>query len=289
MDDEAPPRRAASEPPADVDCTAIEVQLLLEAIHVRYGYDLRGYTHASLRRRVLAALAKSGLPHLGELQHRILIEPRFFSSVLHDLTVQVSELFRDPDFYLAFRERVLPVLRTYPLLRIWHAGCATGEEAYATAIMLTEAGLYDRAQIYATDLSAVAIAQAKDGVFPAERLATFTSNYERAGGREDFERYYTLAYDRFALSESLRRNILFFEHNLVADHVFGEMHVVFCRNVLIYFGQELRARVLAKLAQALVHGGFLCLGSSEQISRNDQHLGLRALDAQERIYRHAPA
>lgn len=271
----------------EADGSALEVRLLLEAIHARYGYDLRGYTPASMHRRVLAALAKSGLPHLGELQHRVVTDAAFFASVLHELTVQVSELFRDPAFYCAFRAHVLPVLRTYPLLRIWHAGCATGEEAYATAIMLSEAGLYERAQIYATDLSARAIEQAKDGVYPAERLPLFASNYAQAGGEGELARYFTVAYERATLIEPLRRNILFFQHNLVSDHVFGEMHVVFCRNVMIYFASELRARVLDKLQAALVHGGFLCLGSSERIAGASRHLPLRELDPQLRIYRHA--
>ena len=270
----------------DADGTGLEVRLLLEAIHARYGYDLRGYTQASMQRRVLAALAKSGLPHLGELQHRIVTDAAFFAGVLHDLTVQVSELFRDPSFYVAFRQHVLPMLRTYPLVRIWHAGCATGEEAYASAIMLSEAGLYERAQIYATDLSARAVEQAKDGVYPAERLPLFSSNYAQAGGRAELARYFTVAYDRATLIEPLRRNILFFQHNLVSDHVFGEMHVVFCRNVLIYFGRELRERVLDKLHAALVHGGFLCLGHSERIT-GERRLQLKELDAQEHIYRHA--
>lgn len=273
----------------DDDGVALEVQLLLDAIAARYGYDLRGYTPTSMRRRVLAALAKSGLPHLGELQHRIVTDPAFFALVLHDLTVQVSEMFRDPDFYRAFREQVVPVLRTYPLLKIWHAGCAAGEEAYASAIVLHEAGLYERAQIYATDLSARAIERAKDGVYSSERLPAFAANYERSGGSAHFAQYCTEAYDHFVLAESLRRNILFFQHNLVSDHVFGEMHVVFCRNVLIYFGRELRGHVLSNLRAALVPGGFLCLGGSEQIARSEQHLGLIPLDAQERIYRHAPS
>ena len=272
----------------EADGSALEVRLLLEAIHARYGYDLRGYTPASMHRRVLAALAKSGLPHLGELQHRIVTDAGFFATLLHDLTVQVSELFRDPGFYRAFREKVLPVLRTYPLLRIWHAGCATGEEPYASAIMLSEAGLYDRAQIYATDLSARAIEQAKEGVYPAERLALFAANYARAGGSAQLEQYFTSAYEGIALAEPLRRNILFFQHNLVSDHVFGEMHVVFCRNVLIYFGRELRARVLDKLLAALVPGGFLCLGNAEQVGADAARRALGEIDPLERIYRHAP-
>jgi chemotaxis protein methyltransferase CheR len=287
-DPDADHRRAAGDAGADADASALEVRLLLDAIHARYGYDLRGYSAASMQRRVFAALAKYALPHLGELQHRIVTDAEFFASVLHDLTVQVSELFRDPSFYVAFRAHVLPILRTYPLLRIWHAGCATGEEAYASAIMLSEAGLYDRAQIYATDLSARAIDQAKEGVYPAERMATFAENYARAGGNSELGRYFTTAYDHIALGEPLRRNILFFQHNLVSDHVFGEMHVVFCRNVLIYFARELRGRVLDKLSHALVHGGFLCLGASERITSADHRLELSELDAQERIYRHAP-
>lgn len=272
----------------EADSVALEVRLLLEAIHAQYGCDLRGYTPASMRRRVLAALAKSGLAHLGEMQHRILTDADFFAAVLHDLTVQVSELFRDPAFYVAFRTHVLPLLRTYPLLKIWHAGCGTGEEAYATAILLSEAGLYERAQIYATDLSTRAVELAKDGMYPAERLALFEANYASAGGTASFAQYYTAAYDRIAMAESLRRNILFFQHNLVSDHVFGDMHVVFCRNVLIYFGRTLRGHVLDKLRQALVHGGFLCLGSSEQIAQAEVHLGMAELDAEQRIYRHAP-
>jgi chemotaxis protein methyltransferase CheR len=274
---------------------AIEIRLLLEAIRARYGYDLRDYAPASMRRRVLTALARSGLENLGQLQHQILDDPQLFGSVLEDLTVRVSDMFRDPDFYRAFRDEITPVLRTYPRLNIWHSGCATGEEAYSTAILLTEAGLYDRAQIYATDLSPRALEQAKEGVYSAEHLAAYTTNYEKTGGTSRLSSYYTAAYDRIAIREALRRNILFFQHDLVADHVFAEMNVIFCRNVLIYFGQELRQRVLHKFTQSLCPGGFLCLGSSEQLSRSGADtdaqmfvpFGARAKD---RIYRrHLPS
>src|SRR5688500_17706569 len=160
---------------------ALEVELLLSAIQARYGCDLRGYVRASLHRRVLTALRRSGLRHLGELQHRLLVDGEFFSSVLDDLTVQTSDMFRDPAFYRVFREQVVPILRTYPLLKIWHAGCASGEEAYTSAILLQEEGLYDRCQIYATDLSEGALAQAKEGAFSAARVATFADNYRQAG------------------------------------------------------------------------------------------------------------
>lgn len=269
-----------------VDVEDIEVRLFLEAIHRRYGYDLRDYSAASIRRRVLLALAKSGCAHLGELQHRALVDPAFFGELLEDLTVRVSEMFRDPHFYRAFRTKLVPVLRTYPLLKIWHTGCATGEEVYGTAILLTEEGLYERAQIYATDVSPRALAQAKEGIYSAEALKTFAENYERGGGTGDFAAYCTQAYGGVAMNEALRRNVSFFQHNLVSDHAFGEMHVIFCRNVLIYFGHELRERVLQMFSHSLYPGGFLCLGASERTGRAARPFTFSDFAPDERIYRH---
>jgi chemotaxis protein methyltransferase CheR len=269
----------------DGEVEAIEIRLLLEAVFARYGYDLRGYGPASMRRRVLAVLARSSLGDLGALQHKVLTDAAFFASVLEDLIVQVSEMFRDPAFYRALRTRLIPILRTYPLLRIWHAGCSTGEEVYSNAILLWEEGLYDRAQIYATDLGPQALEQAKQGLYAASSLQTFTDNYVKAGGTSSFSSYYTAAYDRIALKESLRRNVLFFQHNLVSDHAFGEMHLVFCRNVLIYFGSELRERVFGKLAQSVCPGGFLCLGSSERLPATGGTQPFAEFAADERIYR----
>lgn len=250
-----------SEPNAET----IEIRLFLEAIFARYGYDLRSYSEASMRRRIHGALAKSGLPHLGELQHQILTDAELFARVLDDLTVQTSDMFRDPSFCAAFRSRVVPLLRTYPLLRIWHAGCASGEEAYAFTIMLMEENLYDRAQLYATDLSGIAIEQAKQGVYSQERVATFADNHAKSGGHGDLQSFYTAAYERIAMRDSLRRNVHFFQHDLVSDPTFGEMHVIFCRNVFIYFQHELRERILKKFAHSLRSGGFLCLGHSERL------------------------
>jgi chemotaxis protein methyltransferase CheR len=269
---------------ADNDGETIEVRLLLEAIRARYGYDLRGYAPASIRRRILNALATSGLGNLGELQHRVLHEPQCFAAVFDHLTVRVSEMFRDPGFYATFRGQIAPILRTYARLNIWIGGCATGEEAYSVAILLTEEGLYDRAQIYATDLSATALEQAKQGVYAADQLTTFIENHRRAGGRASLSEFYTAAYDRIAMREALRRNILFFQHDLVGDHVFAEMNVILCRNVLIYFGAELRERVVTKFSQSLCRGGFLCLGSSERLSRAAQRM-FTTFAAEERIYR----
>jgi chemotaxis protein methyltransferase CheR len=271
---------------ADLEVETLEIRLLLEAIHAKYGYDLREYSWTSMRRRVLHALARSGLAHLGELQHRLLHDAEFFATVLEDLTVRVSEMFRDPTFQRAFRARVVPMLRTYPQLRIWHSGCATGEEVYTTAIVLAEEGLDDRTQIYATDLSPHALEQAKEGVYSTEQLRSFTDNYEAAGGRSSLATYFTTAYDRMAVRESLRKKVLFFQHNLVSDHVFGEMHVIFCRNVLIYFTKSLRDRVLSKFVDSLVPGGFLCLGSAERLP--PAQAGFSDFDAEERIYRYAP-
>jgi chemotaxis protein methyltransferase CheR len=262
----------------------IEIRLVLEAIHQKYGYDLRGYGADSMQRRVRAALAKSGLEHFGALQHRLLADPEFFARVLDDLTVQVSEMFRDPGFYRAFRERVVPALRTYPELKIWHAGCASGEEVYATAILLTEEKLYERSQIYATDVSAGALERAREGVYTNEQARAFAARYAEAGGKARFEDYTSSAYDRVAIKEALRKNVVFFQHNLVSDYALGEMHVVFCRNVLIYFGTSLRERVLGILKEGLCRGGFLCLGSSESLPASLEG-AFAPFAANERIYR----
>jgi chemotaxis protein methyltransferase CheR len=249
----------------DKDIEDIEMRLLLEAINARYGYDFRDYSQESVRRRMRAALARSGAANLGLLQHRLLTEPDLFTSLIDDLTVQVSEMFRDPSFYVTFRQQVIPTLRTYPRLKIWHAGCATGEEVYATAILLTEENLYERTQIYATDISARAVAQAREGMYLTSQADLFSDNYVRAGGKKKLDDYYSSAYGRFAINEKLKKNVVFFQHDLVSDYALGEMQVVFCRNVLIYFGDGLRARVLGIFADSLCRGGFLCLGGSERI------------------------
>lgn len=257
---------------------------LLEEIHRQYGYDLRGYAPASMKRRVGAAVARWGLSGVEALQRRCLAEPSFFAALLETLTVQVSAMFRDPPVYQTLRARVIPVLRTYPRLGIWVCGCATGEEAYSIAILLSEEGLYERAQIYATDLSARAVENAKEGVYRADSIAAYARNYREAGGAIGLDRYYTAAYDRVAMRSSLRRNMLFFQHDLVGDYIFGEMNLVLCRNVLIYFGRRLQETVVDKLAKALPPGGFLCLGSSERLSRSAP-ARFDDFSSEDRIYR----
>ena len=266
------------------DTEALEIRLVLQAIFEKYGYDLRGYGAASLRRRIAAVQARTGVPHLGELQHRIVTEPEFFVSVLDDLTVQVSEMFRDPEFYRSFREQVVPVLRTYPELKIWHAGCASGEEVYTTAILLAEENLSERTQIYATDISARAVERARAGVYPEARLESFAKNYVASGGLRSFEDYYSAAYGGIAVREWLRKQIVFFQHDLVSDYALGEMHVIVCRNVLLYFGTGLRERVLDLFAGSLCRGGFLCLGGSEGMTPSRAHL-FTDVSPSQRIFR----
>lgn len=250
-----------------VGSEAEEIRRFLDEIYARYGYDLRDYAPESIRRRVLFVLSRSGLSSLEALRRKTMAEAGFFASIVDHLTVRVSDMFRDPAFYREFRACVVPLLRTYPLLNVWHCGCASGEEVYSSAILLLEEGLYDRTQIYATDLSPAAVEQARQGVYLSERIPNFSANYLQGGGTSTLARYYTEAYGRIVMKESLRRKILFFQHDLVCDQVFSEMHVVFCRNVMIYFNHELRERVLVKLGQSLCHGGFLCLGSAERLPR----------------------
>jgi chemotaxis protein methyltransferase CheR len=270
--------------PSEAETEELEIRLLLQAIHAQYGYHFQDYAKGSMGRRVKVALARSGLSHLGELQHKLLVDPEFFASILDDLTVRVTEVFRDPIFYRVFRETVVPVLHTYPLLKIWHAGCASGEEVYTMAILLSEENLYERAQIYATDMSLKALEMAQDGVYPEADAQKFATNYRQSGGKKRFEDYYSSAYGRIVVRENLRRNIVFFQHDLASDHALGEMHLVLCRNVLIYFGSELRSRALSLFGDCLERGGFLCLGKNEGLPA-EASARFSEFSAAERIYR----
>lgn len=266
------------------DTERIEIRLLCEAIHQRYGYDFRNYAADSLERRLRAAMQRLGVPNLGELMHRTLTDPGVFRSLLSHLTVQVTEMFRDPTFYAAFRREVVPVLRTYPELKVWHAGCATGEEVYATAIVLMEENLYDRSQIYGTDIDQTAIDRARDGIYDDSHLDDFAESYRLAGGKGALSDYITQRYSRFAVAQKLRSNVVFFQHDLTCDYALGEMTVIFFRNVGIYFNEMLRERVYSMLQAGLRPGGFLCLGASETVP-----LSLRGplaeFVARERIWR----
>lgn len=270
-------------PPRDTDDGG--VRRFLEAILARYGQDFVSYAPRSMERRVRAALAKSRFSTLDELHDAVLADPVLFARLVEDLTVRVTGMFRDPSFHRAFRERVVPMLRTYPHFKIWHAGSATGEEVYSCAIILEEEGLYDRAQIYATDLSLEALGRATQGVYSDERMDVLYSNYVEAGGRACIDAYITRAYSRIQFRERLRKNILFFQHDLTSDYVFGDMHVILCRNVLVYFGSELRQRVLAKFAESIPPGGFLGLGNAERLREVGSKDAFEDYAPDERIYR----
>ena len=269
----------------DVETENIEIALILEAIHSKYGYDFREYARASVKRRIMHRFALSGVASLGEMQHRLLHDTAFFEQLLLDLSINVTEMFRDPAFYLAIRQEVIPILQTYPFIKVWHAGCSTGEEAYSMAILLKEEGLYDRAQIYATDFNDVVLQKAREGIFSIEHIKDYTLNYQRAGGKTSFVEYYTAHHHSIILDRSLKKNIVFANHNLETDGVFGEMHLILCRNVLIYFSKPLQNRVIKLFHDSLCRQGLLCLGSKETLRFSDSVEGFEELVAQEKIYR----
>lgn len=243
----------------------IELRLLLEAIYLRYHHDFRGYASAPLEERLERALAHFELPHLSALQGRVLRDPAAFHELLPFLTVQVSEMFRDPPFFRALRDEVIPRLRTYPSLKVWVAGCAGGEEVHALAILLHEEGLLERTILYASDITTQALGQGEAGIYPLDRIARFSENYRAAGGRGSLSDYYTAAYGAAAFDRALRRNVVFTDHSLATDQVFAEVQLVTCRNVLIYFEPELQARAVGLFRDALCHRGFLGLGSGETL------------------------
>lgn len=248
------------------DLEDIETDLLLEGVYRRHGFDLRDYARSSLRRRVREVVRAERLRSVSALQERVLRDPACLERLLAGISVCVTSMFRDPAFYLTFRTRVAPLLRTYPFVRVWHAGCATGEEVYSMAILLREEGLYERARIYATDMNEAALRSARDGIFPLGRMQEYTANYQRAGGLRSFSEYYAAAYGHAILDPSLRANIVFSQHNLATDGPFNEFHVILCRNVLIYFNERLQARVFDMLHGSLVTFGVLGLGSQESIA-----------------------
>lgn len=270
---------------ADEELEQIEVDLLTTAIYRRYGYDFRDYARPTLVRRLRKAVEDTGADTLAELQHRLLRDEATFREVLGRLAIHTTEMFRDPAFFVALREHVFPVLATYPTCRIWHAGCSSGEEVYALAILLSEAGLHDRSTIYATDLDPRVIERARSGVYAADLVPAFTRSYRAAGGNESFSRYYRARHGHVAMDRSLARNVVFDVHNLATDDSFGEMHLILCRNVLIYFNSALRERVVDLLRRSLIRRGFLGLGTHESIALTRAGADFDELDHESRIYR----
>lgn len=263
----------------------IEIKLFLEAIFQKYGYDFRNYSHAHIKRRILHRLLITKLDSISLMQHRVLTDPDFLQQILIDFSINVTEMFRDPDFYMALRKEVIPILKTYPFIKIWHAGCSTGEEVYSMAIVLKEEGLLERTQLYATDFNQRVLKQAKEGIFSIESVKDFTQNYIKAGGKEHFSDYYMADYDRVIMDKSLSQNVLFAHHNLVTDNVFSEVNMVICRNVLIYFDRELQNRAIGLFNESLIAGGILCLGSKESLQFNEHSSAFSSLVSKEKIYR----
>jgi chemotaxis protein methyltransferase CheR len=263
----------------------IEIELLLEAIERHYGFDFRGYALGSLRRRLWRSAAEEGVQSISGLQERVLHDPQAMERLLGSLSVNVTTMFRDPTFYVAFREHVIPLLRTYPFIRVWNAGCSTGEETYSLAILLEEEGLYERSRIYATDFNTDVLERARAGDLPLERMQEYTQNYQRAGGTRDFSAYYTVEDGLARLNERLGEHVVFAQHNLASDRSFNEFNVVLCRNVLIYFGRDLQRRVHRLFYDSLARFGVLGLGQKETLRFTDLEDRYEELDSREKLYR----
>jgi chemotaxis protein methyltransferase CheR len=262
-----------------------ELPRLLETIYARWHYDFRQYAQASMRRRVTQALARLALPSVAALRERVVEDAKTFQQLLPYLTVPVSEMFRDPDFFRVLRERVAPLLRTYPSVRVWAAGCSTGEEVYALAILLREEGLEGKSLVYATDISTTALEKAEAGIYDVARMAGFSRDYLASGGRGSLSDYYTAAYEAAVFDRSLRQRVVFSDHSLATDQVFAEVQLVTCRNVLIYFNADLQDRAVGLFNDALCNKGFLGLGSKETLRFSRHAAGFAPFAPDVRIYR----
>jgi chemotaxis protein methyltransferase CheR len=267
------------------DVEDLELELLLEALYRHYGYDFREYARASIKRRMWRRMMEEGLATLSGLQERVLHDPACMERLLLDLSINVTSMFRDPTFYRAVRDKIVPLLRTYPFIRIWNPGCSTGEETYSLAILLREEGLESRARIYATDINAAVLQQAKEGIFPLDRMQEFTHNYLRYGGRCSFSDYYKVYGDRARFDSSLLEHAVFAQHNLVSDASFNEFNLIVCRNVMIYFDRALQDKVHDLFYRSLVRSGVLALGHKESIRFTSHADAYEELDGQEKLYR----
>lgn len=262
-----------------------EIATLLDAIFQQYGYDFRQYAEAHIRRRIMNRMLLSGLKSMQEVQNRVLQDELFASQLLLDLSITVTEMFRDPDFYKALREKVIPLLKTYSFIKIWHAGCSTGEEVYSMAILLKEEELYDRVTIYATDFNQQALNRAKEGIYASDAIKEYTANYQRSGAKESFADYYTASYNRVIMKQALKKNIVWAHHNLVTDSVFAEVHMILCRNVLIYFNRELQNKVHRLFFDSLIKGGVLCLGTKESLQFSSFSGSYAEIEKKQRIFK----
>lgn len=262
----------------------LEIEILLDVLYRQYGYDFRNYAKASLKRRLRKTLSAQNKHYISELIPDVLYNADVLQNLVFNLSVTVTEMFRDPTFFLVLRKKVLPYLKTYPFIKIWHAGCATGEEVYSMAILLKEEGIYDRVTILATDFNDVALNIAKEGIYKVKDMQQYTDNYSQSGGKSSFSDYYHAKYDSVIMKNDLKKNITFANHNLSTDGVFGEMHLILCRNVMIYFDKVLQNRVLDIFNDSLIHGGFLCLGNKETLHHSDIELHYSQVDRKNKIF-----
>jgi chemotaxis protein methyltransferase CheR len=276
---------SVEQPAARDDVDEIELELLLEGVYRCYGFDFRQYAPASLRRRVWRRVHAEGLTTLSALQDKLLHDPACMERLLLDLSINVTAMFRDPSFYIAFREKVVPLLRTYPFTRIWLAGCSTGEEVYSLAILLQEEGVAERARLYATDINESVLDRARAGVFPLDKMREYTQNYIKAGGQTAFSEYYVAKYDGAQFQRSLVDNVVFAQHNLVSDRSFNEFNVIVCRNVMIYFDRALQDQVHRLFYESLMTFGVLALGAKESIGFSPFESRYEDIDANERLYK----
>lgn len=263
----------------------IEISLLLEAIFQRYGHDFRNYAYSSIKRRIQHRLEIDKLESISQLQHNVLYDSLFMKKLLSDFSINVTEMFRDPEFYSSFRKHVVPLLHSLPSIRIWHAGCSTGEEAYSMAILLHEEGLYKKSKIYATDMNSDVIEKAKKGVFSFDKMKLYTSNYQKAGGQDAFSEYYTADQYGVQFLPFLSENIVFAQHNLVTDSSFNEFNVILCRNVLIYFDKQLQNHVHGLFQESLSCHGILGLGSKESLRFTPYMECFEEIDSENKLYK----
>ncbi|WDP90856.1 MAG: protein-glutamate O-methyltransferase CheR [Desulfobacter sp.] len=267
------------------DNEAIEIRLLLEAIHLKYGFNFKDYANAHTKRRLRNRLERSSLDNFSQMTRRVLYDENFFNTLLMDLSINVTEMFRDPWFYKKVREELIPRLKTYSFIKVWHAGCSAGQEVYSMSILLEEEKMKKRVQVYATDFNEMILEKAKAGIYPLDVMKTYTTNYQQAGGTKEFSDYYAADNENVIIRRFIRDKILFSSHNLVTDGVFGEMHMIFCRNVLIYFNKKLQNHVLRLFYDSLIPGGYLCLGSKESLKFTEMADKFDVVCKKEKIYR----
>ncbi|CCQ91241.1 MCP methyltransferase, CheR-type [Nitrospina gracilis 3/211] len=263
----------------------LELWALLEVMYQKYGYDFRNYNYSSIRRQLKRRMETEGIDSISQIQHHVLNNKNLFHKIVTDFYINVTELFRDPAFFNALRNHVIPILKSYPSLKIWHAGCGTGQEVYSMAIMLMEEGLFEKAQIYATDVNMEALKKAQEGIYPVELIKEDSHNYLEAGGLETLTKYCTVNYGNVIMNAELRKHISFFDHNLVTDSSMGEMNLIFCRNVLIYFNNNLKQRAIRVFWESLCHKGFFCAGANERLLGEENQNMFDVYDDKNKIYR----